>query len=106
MEASTQKLLLLCERVELVCDRIPAAAAAERAARPLHTLSLPQGEAHVHKFMTGQDDIEMMARTMEAACRCEIVADTTQTLDTDWGMFHNPWEHAQPHQVKCKGEGL
>jgi len=37
MEASTQKLLLLCERVELVCARIPGAAAAERAARAVHT---------------------------------------------------------------------
>ena len=43
--------------------------------------------------------------TMEAACRCEIVADDTPALDADWGKFHNPWENAQPRQVKCWGEG-
>ena len=105
MEASTQKLLLLCERVELVCDQIPGAAAAERAAGALHTLSLPQAEAQEHKVRTGQDDVEEMARAMEAARRCEIVADTTQALDADWGKFHNPWEHAWPDQVKRWGEG-
>ena len=102
METSTQKLRLMCERVELVCDRIPAAAAEERAAGALHTLLFPRG----HKVMTRQDDVEEMARAMEAARHCEIVADDTQVLDTDWGKLHNPWEHAQPHQVKCKGEGL
>jgi len=106
MEASTQKLLLLCERVELVCDWIPGAAAAERAADALHTLSLPQAEAREHKVMTGQDNVEVMARAMEAARCCEIVADTTQALDADWGKFHNPWEHARPRQVKRWGEGL
>ena len=105
MEASTQKLLLLCERVELVCDRIPGATAAERAAGALHTLSIPQVEAHEHKVMTGQDDVEEMARAMEAARRCEIVADTNQALNADWGKFRNPWEHARPHQVKRWGEG-
>jgi len=40
VEASTQKLLQLCERVELACNRIPGAAAAERTAGALHTLSL------------------------------------------------------------------
>ena len=100
MEASTQKLLLLCERVELVCDRIPTAAAEERAAGALHTLSFPQGEVRGHKFMTRQDDVEEMARAMEAARRCEPMADDTQALDADWGKFHNPWEHARPHQVK------
>jgi len=45
MDASTQKLLQLCERVELACDQISAAAAAERIAGALHTLSVPQGEA-------------------------------------------------------------
>jgi len=43
--------------------------------------------------------------TMEAARRCEIVADDTQALDADWGKFHNPWENAQPRQVKRWGEG-
>jgi len=105
MEASTQKLLLLCEHVELVCDQIPGAAAAERAAGVLHTLSLPQAEAREHKVRTGQDDVEEMARAMEAACRCEIVADTTQALDADLGKFHNTWEHARPHQIKRWGEG-
>jgi len=52
MEASTQKLLLLCERVELVCDWIPAAAAEERAAGALHALVFLQGEARGHKVMT------------------------------------------------------
>jgi len=45
MDASTQKLLQLCECVELACDWIPSAAAAEHTAGALHTLSLPQGEA-------------------------------------------------------------
>ena len=89
----------------MVCDRIPAAAAEERAAGALHTLSLPQGEACGHQVMTHQDDVEVMARAMEAARRCEIVADGTQALDADWGKFHNPWEHAWPHQVKRGCEG-
>jgi len=42
---------------------------------------------------------------MEAARRCEIGADDTQALDIDWGKFHNPWEHAQPHQVKRQAYG-
>jgi len=88
----------------LVCDLIPAAAAEERAAGALHTLSLAQGEARGHKVMTRQDDVEVMARAMEAARRCEIVADDTHVLDVDWGKFHNPWEHARPHQVKRWGE--
>ena len=105
MEARTQKLHLLCKRIELVCDRIPRATAAERTAGALHTLSLPRVEAREHKVRTGQDDVEVMARAMEAACRCEIVADTTQVLDADWGKFHNPCEHARPRQVKRWGEG-
>jgi len=84
----------------LVCDRIPTAAAEERAAGALHTLSFPQGEVRGHKFMTRQDDVEEMARAMEAARRFEPMADDTQALDADWGKFHNPWEHARPHQVK------
>jgi len=106
MEASTQKLFLLCERVKLVCDQISAAAAEERAAGALHTLLFPQGEAHAHKVMTRQDNVEEMVRAMEAACRCEIVADDTQALDANWGKFHNPWEHVWPHQVKRWGAGL
>ena len=43
--------------------------------------------------------------TMEAARRCELVADDTPALDADWGKFHNPWENAQPRQVKRWGEG-
>jgi len=46
-----------------------------------------------------------VAHAMEAARRCEIVEDDTQALDADWGKFHNPWEHARPHQVKRWGEG-
>jgi len=105
MEASTKKLLLLCERVKLVCNQIPAASAEERATGALHTLLFPQGEARGHKVMTRQDDVEVMARAMEAACRCEIVVDDTQALDADWGKFHNPWEHVRTHQVKRWGEG-
>ena len=105
MEASTQKLLLLCERVKLVYNWIPTAAAKERAARALHTLLFPQGEASGHKVMTRQEDVEDMARAMDTACRCETVADDTQALDADWGNFHNPWEHAHPHQVKRWGTG-
>jgi len=105
MEASTQKPLLLCERVKLGCDRIPAAAAEERADGALHTLLFPQGEARGHKVMTRQDNIEEMARAMAAARSCEIGADDTQALDANWGKFHNPWEHALPHQVKRWGKG-
>jgi len=97
MEASTQKLLLLCERV----NRIPTAAAEERASGALHTLSFPQGEARGHKVMTRQDNVKEMVRAIEAARHCEIVA----TLNANWGKFHNPWEHARPHQVKRWGEG-
>jgi len=43
--------------------------------------------------------------TMEAARRCEIVADDSPALDADCGKFHNPWENAQPRQVKRWGEG-
>jgi len=100
MDASTQKLLQLCERVELACDWIPAAAAAERTAGELHTLSLPQGEARGHKTMT-RLEVEEMAHALEAACCCEIVADDTPALDADWGKFHNPWAC----QVKRWGEG-
>jgi len=45
VETSTQQLLQLCERVELACDQIPGAAAAERTTNALHTLSLPHGKA-------------------------------------------------------------
>ena len=69
MDASTQNLFLLCERVELVCtgNRIPAAAAEERADGAVHTLSFLQGEARGHKVMIRQDDVEGMARAMGAA---------------------------------------
>jgi len=43
--------------------------------------------------------------TMKAICRCETVANDTPALDADWGKFHNPWEHALPHQVKRWGKG-
>jgi len=104
VEASTQKLLQLCERVELACDWIPGTAAAESTTRALHTLLLPHGKARGHKTMTCQDDVEEMAHAMEAACRCEIVADDIPALDADWGKFHNPWENARPRQVKRWGE--
>jgi len=105
MEASTQKLLLLCERVDLVCARIPGAAAVEHAAGTVHALSLPHVSPREHKVMAGHDDVAEMARGMEAARRCEIVADTTQALDADWGKIHNPWEHARPKQVMRWGKG-
>jgi len=105
MEASTQKPLLLCERVELVCNQIPAVAAEERDAGALHTLSFPQGETRGHKVMTRQDYVEEIARAMETARSCEILVDVIQALDANWGKFHNPWEHALPHQVKRWGEG-
>jgi len=107
MEASTQKFLLLCDRVDLACAQIPGAAAAarERTARVVHTLSLPHVPSREHKIMAGHDDVAGMVRAMEAARRCEIVADTTQALNTDWGKIHNPWEHARPQQVKHWGEG-
>ena len=45
--------------------------------------------------------------TMEAARRCEKVADDTPALDAEWAKFHNPWENAiaRPRQVKRWGEG-
>ena len=55
--------------------------------------------------MAGHDDVAEMVRAMEAARCCEIVADTTQALNADWGKIHNPWEHARPRQVKHWGEG-
>jgi len=54
---------------------------------------------------SGRGDAAEMARAMRAARRCEIVSNTTQALNTDWGKMHNPWEHAQPRQVKRWGEG-
>ena len=105
MQASTQRLLLLCERVDLVCAQIPEAAAAERTAGAVHTLSLPHVSSREHKAMTGHDNVAEIARAMEAARRCEIIADTTQGLDADWGKIHNPWQHALPHQVKRWGQG-
>jgi len=83
MEASTQKLLLLCDRVNLVCALIPRAAAAECVAGAVHTLSLPLVSHREHKVMAGHYDVAEMPRAMEAASCCEIVADTTQTLDAD-----------------------
>jgi len=68
-------------------------------------VSNPQAETWEHTVRTGQDNVEEMARAMEAACCCEIVVDTTQALDADWGKLHNPWEHACPLQVKRWGEG-
>ena len=56
--------------------------------------------------MTRQDDVEEMARAMEAARCCEIVADAIPALDADWDKFYNPWEHTRPHQVKRWGAGL
>jgi len=78
----------------------------ERAAGASHTVSFSQGEARGHKIMTRQDDVEEMARAMEAARCCEIVADANPALDADWDKFYNPWEHTRPHQVKRWGAGL
>jgi len=76
MDASTQKLLLLCERVDLACARIPGVAAVERAAGMMHTLSLPHVSPCEHKVMAacGHDDVAEMVRAMQAARCCEIVA--------------------------------
>jgi len=65
-------------------------------------LSLPHVSSREHKVMTEHDDI---AHAMEAAHRCEIIPDTTQALDADWDKIHNPWQHAQPHQVNRWGDG-
>jgi hypothetical protein len=43
----------------------------------VHILSLPHVSPREHKVMTGHDDVSEMARAMEVARRCEIVADTT-----------------------------
>ena len=56
-----------------------------------------------HAQAAGHDDAAEMALAMEAAHRCEIVADTTQVLNANLGKIHNPWEH--PRQVKRWGEG-
>jgi len=37
--------------------------------------------------MTVHDDEAEMARAMETACCCKIVADTAQVLDADWGKI-------------------
>jgi hypothetical protein len=66
----------------------------------VHTLSLPPVSPRKHKVMAGHDDVAEMARAMEAARRCEIVADTTQALNADWDKIHNPSEHVRPRQVK------
>jgi len=45
-----------------------------------------------------------MARVMEAARRCEIVADITQALNADW-QDPQPMGAHSPHQVMRWGEG-
>jgi len=100
VDASTQRLLLLCDRIDLARAQIPREAAAGRSAGVVHTLSLPPVSPREHKVMAGHDDVAEMAHAMEAARRCEIVADTTQALNADWGKIHNPLEHARPLQVK------
>jgi len=129
---STKKRLFLCDRVDLVCGHAPGEAAAGSSARAVHTLSLPpvykcigwqmdgQAEQWVHLAIykevmktravglaqvAGRDDAAGMARAMEAARRCEIVADTTQAINADWGKIHNLWDNALPRQVKHGGEG-
>jgi len=101
VDASTQRLLLLFDHVDLTCAQIPR----EAAAGVVHTLSLPPVSPREHKVMVGHDDITEMARAIESARRCEIVADTTQALNADWGKIRDPWGHARPHQVKHWGEG-
>jgi len=105
VKASIQRLLLLCNRVDFTCAHDPREAAAGRSAGAVHTLLLPPVPPREYKVMEGHDDVAEMAHAMEAACCCEIVADTTQVLHVDWGKIHNPWEHALPHQVKRWGEG-
>jgi len=58
-----------------------------------------------HAQGAGNDNVTEMARTMDVARQCEIVADNTQVLNADWGKIHNPWENVQPHQVKRWREG-
>jgi len=45
---------------------------------------------NVRGFKATWRDHGMGHITMEAACRCEIVADDTPALDANWGKFHNP----------------
>ena len=51
-----------------------------------------------HAQAAGHDDVAEMAHAMEAARRFEIVADTTQALNANWGKIHNPWKHARANQ--------
>jgi len=53
-----------------------------------------------HAQVADHVDAAEMARGMDAACQCEILADTSPALNADWGKLHNPWENARPHQVK------
>ena len=101
VEATTQKLVQLCERVKFACNLVPKTAVAKRTAGALHTLLLPHGETRGHKIMTRQDNVEEMAHAMKAARRCTIVVDDTPALDVNWGKFHNPWENALPHGAKA-----
>jgi len=89
----------------LAYAQIPGEAAAGSSAGAVHTLSLPPVSPREHKVRAGHENVAEMARAMEAARRCELVADTTQALNADWGKIHNPWEHARPHQVKHWVEG-
>ena len=99
VEASTQRLLLLCDRVDLACAHAPGEAVAGRSAGVVHTLLLPPVSPLEHKVMAGYDDVAEMACAMEATRRCEIVADTTQALNANWGKIHHPWEHTRPYKV-------
>ena len=56
VEASTKKLLLLSDRVDLVCGHAPGEAATGSSARVVHTLSLPPVSPREHKCLGWQMD--------------------------------------------------
>ena len=58
-----------------------------------------------HAQTVGNQNVTEMEHAMDAAERCEILADNTQALNADWDKIHNPFENVWPHYVKRWGEG-
>jgi len=78
---------------------------AERWVHPAILKEVMETQAVGQVKATGNDNVAEMARTMDAARQCEIVADKPQALNADWGKMHNPWENVWPRQVKRWWEG-
>jgi len=67
------------------CIHAPREAAAVRSAGAVHTLSLAPVSPREHKVIAGHDNVADMARGLEAARRCEIVANTTRLTKSSAG---------------------